>query len=182
MTRVQKSPTGTKDQAHQIHIRPLTSDDSEWVTNFAREHWGSEKIVIQGEIFFITCLPGFIIEMDGKAAGMVTYKITQGNCEIITFDSLHPGLGIGTSLIIAVTKEALRSGCRRLFLSTTNDNIDALLFYQKRGFVLTALRPGAVIASRKLKPEIPEFGNYGLPIRDEIELEMDLSMRSPSIP
>ena len=57
---------------------------------------------------------------------------------------------------------------------TTNDNLNALRFYQKRGFVLAALYPNALVQSRKLKPEIPETGIGGLPLRDEIELEMKL--------
>jgi hypothetical protein len=55
---------------------------------------------------------------------------------------------------------------------TTNDNVDALRFYQRRGFRLRAVRPGAVDdARRTLKPEIPAVGEQGIPIRDEIELE-----------
>ena len=59
---------------------------------------------------------------------------------------------------------------------TTNDNVDALRFYQRRGFRLAVLRPGAVDESREaLKPEIPRSGEHDIPLRDELELEMDLS-------
>jgi ribosomal protein S18 acetylase RimI-like enzyme len=61
-----------------------------------------------------------------------------------------------------------------LFLVTTNDNTPALRFYQKRGFVLSALRPNAIAENRKVKPEIPLTGQDGIPIRDELELEMHL--------
>ncbi len=50
-------------------------------------------------------------------------------------------------------------------------------FYQRRGFVLVALRRSAVDESRKFKPEIPLLGMDGIPIRDEIELEMALEER-----
>ena len=56
--------------------------------------------------------------------------------------------------------------------STTNDNLNALRFYQKRGFVLVAVHRNAMEQARKLKPEIPLIGNDGIPLRDEIELEM----------
>jgi ribosomal protein S18 acetylase RimI-like enzyme len=59
-------------------------------------------------------------------------------------------------------------------VTTTNDNLNALRFYQKHGFVLAALRPNALEKTRKLKP-IPALGENGIPIRDEIELEMILS-------
>jgi len=76
--------------------------------------------------------------------------------------------GVGTVLV-----EALKTRVRgRIWLVTTNDNLDALRFYQRRGFVLAALRPGAVQDSRRrLKPTISETGAYGIPLRDEIELE-----------
>jgi len=57
-------------------------------------------------------------------------------------------------------------------LERTNDNTHALRFYQKQGFHLHALRVNALAESRKLKPEIPEVGNDGIPLRDEIELSM----------
>ena len=94
--------------------------------------------------------------------------------EVVTLDSLRPGRGIGTALIEAVKSAASAAGCRRLWLITTNDNLHALGFYQKRGFRLVAVHPGAVDAARRLKPEIPLNGNDGIPIRDEIELEIVL--------
>jgi hypothetical protein len=60
-----------------------------------------------------------------------------------------------------------------VWLVTTNDNLDALRFYQRRGFRLAKLRRGAVDAARsRLKPTIPEVGSFGIPIRDEIVLEL----------
>jgi GNAT superfamily N-acetyltransferase len=158
-----------------FQLRPLTNEDRAWVEAFTAEHWGSDKMVVHAEVITISQLPGFAAEKDGAIAGLVTYHIANKECEILSLDSLLPGMGIGTALIEAVRLSAIRQGCRRLFLTTTNDNIDALLFYQKRGFELAKVRPGAVNASRLIKPEIPLVGYYGLPIRDEIEFEMILT-------
>jgi ribosomal protein S18 acetylase RimI-like enzyme len=65
-------------------------------------------------------------------------------------------------------------GRRRLVVVTTNDNLHALRFYQKRGFVLAELRTNALAAARQIKPEIPLFGNDNIPLRDEIELALNL--------
>ena len=73
-------------------------------------------------------------------------------------------------LIQAIRAEAKRRGCHEIMLTTTNDNIGALRFYQRRGFRLAALRPGAVDRSRLRKPEIPRTGDFGIPLRDEIDL------------
>ena len=67
-----------------------------------------------------------------------------------------------------------------MWLITTNDNLNALRFYQGRGFRLVAVHPGAVEASRRLKPQIPELGSFGIPIRDELELELSLAEGSLS--
>ncbi len=106
--------------------------------------------------------------------GLATYALGEDGCELVTIDSLVEGRGVGTSLLEAVAEAARRAGCRRVWLVTTNDNLPALRFYQRRGFVLTALHRDAVAKSRDLKPEIPRFGNDGIPIRDELELERAL--------
>jgi hypothetical protein len=61
-----------------------------------------------------------------------------------------------------------------LWCITTNDNFPALRFYQKRGFRIVAVHPGAVERSRVMKPSIPLWGIDSIPIRDEIELEIPL--------
>ena len=128
-------------------------------------------MVVHDEIFRPEQLEGFVTE---DWTGVVAYIIKGDQCEIVSLDSLEEGRGIGSALISAVVKEAQSRSCRRLFLSTTNDNLHALHFYQKRGFELAALRRGAVNESRKIKPGIPLFGADGIPLRDEIELEMSL--------
>lgn len=53
---------------------------------------------------------------------------------------------------------------------TTNDNLRALALYQRRGFRLVALRCGAVDDARRRKTSIPEVGDGGIPLHDELEL------------
>lgn len=89
-------------------------------------------------------------------------------------NSVRENQGVGTALLKAVESAARDAGCHFLRLVTTNDNLKAMKFYQRRGFVLYALHPDAVTQSRALKPEIPTTGNDGIPIRDEIELEFTL--------
>jgi N-acetylglutamate synthase-like GNAT family acetyltransferase len=119
-------------------------------------------------------LPGFVALYKGEKVGLVTYNILEGSCEIVTLNSTYPSSGVGTALIQAVKDIAIKSECKRLWLITTNDNTHALRFYQKRGFVLVAVHRNALEQSRKLKPEISLIGNDGIPLRDEIELEMIL--------
>ena len=158
-----------------ITIRPINADDQEWVAQFILEHWGSAIVVSRGVIYNPQNLPGFVALYIGEKVGLVTYNIVDELCEIVTLNSTHPSSGIGTSLNNAVSKVATKSGSKRLWLITTNDNMHALRFYQKRGFVLVAVHRNALELSRKLKPEIPMIGNDGIPLRDEIELEIILN-------
>jgi ribosomal protein S18 acetylase RimI-like enzyme len=111
---------------------------------------------------------------DGRIAGALTYDVRDGEMEAVTVDAFVERAGAGRALIEAAAAEARRLGCRRLWLITTNDNTPALRFYQRCGMRLAALHRDAIAASRRLKPEIPETGLDGIPIRDELELELPL--------
>jgi ribosomal protein S18 acetylase RimI-like enzyme len=112
----------------------------------------------------------------GAVAGVLTYDIADAACEVRTLHVARQWHGLGSRLIDEVAGIARRAGCRTLWLVTTNDNVDALRFYQRRGFRLSAVRCGAVDEARRtIKPQIPALGNYGIPIRDELELSRDLA-------
>lgn len=153
-------------------IKPVTEADREWITPFLIEHWGTVRFVSRGRLFRADDNPGFVALRDGSPVGLITWEIYRGDCEITSVNSLVEGAGIGTGFIQSVKDTAIHSGCRRLWLVTTNDNTHALKFYQKRGFTIAAVYPDAIKQSRLLKPEIPYTGNEGIPIRDEIEMEM----------
>jgi GNAT superfamily N-acetyltransferase len=119
-------------------------------------------------------LPGALAVADGAPAGAVTWRRAGDALRVVTIASLREGIGVGRALLAAAEAEARALGLARLVLSTTNDNLRALDFYQRQGFVLTALHPGAVTALRALKPAIPEAGENGIPIRDQIDLERPL--------
>jgi GNAT superfamily N-acetyltransferase len=157
-----------------IITQPLNIADREWVSEFTLELWGSNKVVSHGVVYYPQDLPGFVAMYDGEKVGLVTYNITGVSCEIVTINSIRPFSGIGTALIEAVRDIAIKFGCKRLWLITTNDNMHALRFYQKRNFVLVTIHRNALELSRKLKPEISLIGDHGIPLRDEIELEMML--------
>ncbi len=155
----------------KIQVRPTTEDDKKWIKSILEKQWGSVKIVSRGKVYKADRLSGFIATLNNKRAGLVTYSL-KNDCEIITLDSLVGGKGVATALLEKIREVAKKQSCKRVWLITTNDNLEALRFYQKRGFVLKALYPNALELSRKLKPEIPKIGKNNIPLRDEIELEM----------
>jgi GNAT superfamily N-acetyltransferase len=160
--------------AMQFTIDPINPQDRAWIQSILSEHWGAVEVVSRSRIVSADQLPGFIARGEATAVGLITYRIEDEQCEIITINSLVPGSGIGSALINAVRQEAIARDCRRLWLITTNDNLPALRFYQKRGFRLAAFYRDAIDNSRKIKPQIPLTGIDGIPIRDELELEIPL--------
>jgi GNAT superfamily N-acetyltransferase len=94
--------------------------------------------------------------------------------EIISCDAEQAGRGIGRELVAAVVAQARRDGVTRLRCTSTNDNLPALGFWPALGFELVELRAGAVAQARRLKPSIPMRGYRGLPIRDELDLALEL--------
>ena len=159
--------------AYLFAVRPVQTDDREWIRRLVRDRWAAEIVVVHGAVFHPHELPGFLAASGLEKVGLVTYAVTGTECEIVTLDSLKPGRGIGSTLVASVEDAARQAGCSLLRLTTTNDNLNALRFYQKRGFALTALRPGALDATRKLKP-IPAVGEHGIPLRDELDLQKPL--------
>lgn len=167
------------DSDRLFHIRPLVTQDRNWVAHFLDDHWGSTKIVSRGKAYYGHLLPGFTAELDNAPddappAGLITYNIEGEDCEIITLDDKQPGLGVGEALLEIVKADAIEAGCKRMWLILTNDNLDGLRFYQQLGYELVAVHRNALAAARKLKPQIPLVGKHDIPLRDEIELELPL--------
>lgn len=153
-------------------IRPLDETFLSWAQELIDREWGPPGIVTRGRLHDTTNLSGFVAVENDTPIGLITFHIENNECEIISLNSLKGKRGIGSSLVDAVTKEVKTNGCHRVLVITTNDNMDALRFYQKRDFHVRAIFPNALEASRKLKPTIPLVGIDGIPLRDEIELEL----------
>lgn len=158
----------------KIHIRPLRDTDKTQIDRTLIDRWGSTKVVTRGVLHDAHELPGFIAEVEKSLVGLLTYRLDDTSCEVISLDSLTEDQGIGSALLQSVEQTAKENGCHRIWVVTTNDNIHALRFYQRRGYVLAAVHCNALEISRQLKPQIPLIGNEGIPLRDEIEFEKQL--------
>ncbi len=154
-----------------LNFREKTETDNDWVESIVSKLWGSKKILSKDKIYEVVTLPGFITEQNNQSVGFILYAIEGNECEIVAVYSAIERRGIGTKLIRLVKEIVKKNNCKRIWLQTTNDNTQALRFYQKREFIIAAIRPNAIEAQRKIK-HIPLVGNDGIPIRDEIELEL----------
>jgi len=151
-------------------IRTYQESDRTWAEAYMDNEFGGALQARRGELIDVLALPGFVAETDGRPVGIVTYRLDGRECELAFIAAFERHRGVGTALLEALLDAA--AGCDRVWLVTTNDNLEALRFYQRRGFRLTALRPGAIDELRaSLKRRIGTVGEFGIPLRDELELE-----------
>jgi ribosomal protein S18 acetylase RimI-like enzyme len=157
-----------------MQVRHSQSGERPAVEGFLAAH-NSARVARRGTIEVPMEHPQLVAFDGNRLLGVLTYVVKGRDCEVLTLHADVRREGVGTKLMDAAQRIAREHGCRRLWLITTNDNVDALRFYQRRGLRLAALYKGAVDHAReRLKPQIPELGDYGIPLRDELELELEL--------
>jgi ribosomal protein S18 acetylase RimI-like enzyme len=156
-------------------LRRLRADERALLIEVLTREWTSPQIVSRGRLHDAS-LGQAIGAFEGEQlVGLATYEITHGECEVLTLNAFESHRGVGSALLEAVAKEARDAGCRRLWLTTTNDNTEAIGFYESHGLRLVTVHHGAMDGARRLKPSIPEFGTGGVRISDELEFELDLA-------
>jgi GNAT superfamily N-acetyltransferase len=155
----------------QIHDR--SGVDADRLRAFLIHQWHADFVVAHDEPMRPAELPGFVAVEGDAIVGHAAYRIEDEACELVAIAASPPKRGTGSALLERVVTAAREAGCERVWLTTTNDNLDALRFYQGRGFRLAALRPGVVVEARlRWKPELSPIGSYGIPLRDELDLEL----------
>ncbi|MEK4198629.1 GNAT family N-acetyltransferase [Cytobacillus sp. FSL K6-0265] len=158
-------------------IEMINENNRERVSDFFSKHWGTTEMVLSSGVYHCDELDGYVYKgTKGEIVGLVTYiRHNEEICEVISLDSVDEGQGIGSSLMFVIEEKARGFGAKAVQLITTNDNLHALSFYQKRGYVLKSLYPNAVEIARTIKPSIPFVASNGIPIRDELLLYKQLS-------
>ena len=137
----------------------------------------------RGELVDVLEGPALVAVDGDRPIGIVSWLAdtagTTAEVRALLVKANARGLGVGRVLIDAAAGALRQLGVRSAWLVTTNDNLAALALYQKAGWRLAALRPESVDESRRtLKPAIPEMGEHGIPLRDELELRLDLAHRT----
>jgi GNAT superfamily N-acetyltransferase len=169
---------GATRETALVELVGSRSQDRSAIEAFLRER-NALQVARNGVLVDALDHPAVLAWSRDELRGIATYVIDGPSCELLTLHASTRAAGIGSALLAAVKEIATDRGCSRLWVVTTNDNLDALRFYQRRGFRLALVRPGAVDRSRDvLKPEIPRAGEYGIPLRDELQLEMTVPPRS----
>ncbi|UCG16366.1 MAG: GNAT family N-acetyltransferase [Phycisphaerales bacterium] len=152
--------------------RPIQDSDREAIAEFIEHHWHGRKVISRGKAYYPHQEEGFVDWRDSKIVGLLTYIVHGDAMEVLTLNSTLKGEGIGTALTLMAIDHARENNIKRIWLSVTNDNLPAIGFYQRLGFRMVQVNIGAVDKARKAKPQIPDVGHHGIPIHDEIVMEL----------
>ncbi len=159
-----------------VRVAPAAgAADRAWLRALWRAAWGGERMEDGDRSLHVDDLAAVMAWRAGARVGAATFLTEGPVCELVSLDALTPRQGIGTALLAAVEVAAREAGCRRVELTTTNDKLDALRFYQRRGYRIAAVSFGAVDAARIRKPAIPAVGEYGIALHDELRLVKELA-------
>jgi len=152
----------------------ITDADRPELARFIERHWNSQVVMSKGKLYYPHKEQGVVERRGGEIVGVLTYHVHNDGMEVLTLNSTLPGHGIGSALMLMVIEKGRKLGCPRIWLTTTNDNLHAIGFYQQLGFRMTEINVGAVDEARKMKPAIPLVGERGIAIHDEIVLTLQI--------
>lgn len=152
----------------------FTENEREEIARFIERHWHSRTVISNGREIQPHLERGLVERRGDQIVGLLTFRTDREGMELLTLNSDLEGQGIGTQLMLAAIDIARREGLPRIWLTTTNDNLRVVSFNQRLGFRMVEIRLGAVDEARKLKPQIPQFGERGIRMQDEIVMELRL--------
>ncbi|SCL21806.1 Ribosomal protein S18 acetylase RimI [Micromonospora rhizosphaerae] len=159
-----------------IDVRPAEPRDHDDVAALHQREWGGPYVVVHDTRYDLRTLPTLVAVDDaGGFAGALAYRLADGGLEVVSLAATAAARGAGSALLAAAEAVALAAGADRLWLVTTNDNLGALRFYQRRGLRIVAVDAGAVDRARQVKPSIPYLGEDDIPLHDELVLERRLA-------
>jgi ribosomal protein S18 acetylase RimI-like enzyme len=140
-----------------------------------RRDFARSGIVAFGELMNVDAAPTIVAEMNGEIAGALAYRLVDAGLHIVALatDPMWQRSGVGGYLVAEAELLARRLNIPRVVVSTTNDNLPALYFYQRRGYVVAEWVPNG---AAKLATSASVVGFGGIPIRDEVRLEKAITV------
>ncbi|MEU1845684.1 GNAT family N-acetyltransferase [Micromonospora sediminicola] len=162
-----------------IRVRPARAGDEAALAELHQREWGGPVVVVHNTRYDLRVLHTLVaVDDTGAVAGALTYRVDADGLEVVSLAASAPGNGTGSALMTAAEEVAGAVGADRIWLVTTNDNLGALRFYQRRGLRIVGVDAGAVDRARAVKPTIPHVGADGIPLHDELRLARILPAES----
>lgn len=176
-------PVGGLGAGVGLNIRHARPDDGPALKALCLRFFHHTDLIAYGRTYEITECDSLVAERDGRLVGLLAYVWRHddagaiSDCLVVAFAVAggDQGRGVGARLQDWLEGDCRGRGVTRMVLSTTNDNLPALYFYQRHGFRIAEVLP--TVIQDELKrilggAEPPGFG--GIPVRDEIRLVKEL--------
>lgn len=153
-----------------VLVRQAEPEDAGNTLALFRGEAGRTTVAAFGEEVTPGNHPAIVAEMKGELAGALAYRLWADALHVIAVatDPMWQRSGVASHLVAEAEVIARRHGTRRLVHATTNDNLPALYFYQRRGWTVTEVVPRALIPGGCTAGAA---GFAGIPVRDEVRLE-----------
>ena len=166
--------TGPREEEKRqpLLVRAATTADMPRLLELANYFWGEDEVECFGRTYPIAALPAYVVCDGNEIVGIASFT-KEGRTAILVMLHVLPksqGRGAARTLVSAMTDKLCAEGVDRVLVATMNDNLPALAFYQRLGFVITGVKVGTVLEHHG--GVISGFA--GIPIRDEIQLELQI--------
>jgi ribosomal protein S18 acetylase RimI-like enzyme len=155
-----------------VLVHEATDRDRSVVRSLFQRDFGRTRIVAFGEVMNVDEMPALVATIHEEVSGALAYRLHGDGLHVVALatDPMWQRSGVGGHLVAEAELLARRLGLARLVVTTTNDNLPALYFYQRRGYRMTGIVAGSVVA----QTGNAVAGFAGIPIRDEVQLEKPL--------
>lgn len=162
-----------KNKLQYTITKASTEEERSCIREFVERFWQEQTQLTFDEKFVVTKLPAYIAKVKSQTVGFVAFAEKEDSTIIVALGVLpqYQNAGIGKGLIEAVEDEAKRLHKKKLLVSTSNDDLPALAFYQRLGFQIYDVKPNVI--AEKHGAILKGIG--GIPIRDELRLQKALS-------
>ena len=163
-----------------LGIRRASPADYHWIEELALYFWDETIVDCFERQYDVMACPA-VLACDGDdVVGAAPFAVEEAwNAVVLVMLNVLPdyqGRGGGRSLLDAVREEAKELGLARILVATTNDDLPALALYQRYGFRITEIVTGRVAEHHGSDLSGSELSGFaGIPVRDEVRLEYQLS-------
>jgi ribosomal protein S18 acetylase RimI-like enzyme len=157
----------------RFDVRAAVAEDYPHLEELALHFWGETEMECFERTYDVLKLPAFAAYDDDELVGFLSYAVEEDALNIVVLNVLpeHQGVGLGKELVKELVGEAKKRGLSRLIVATSNDNLSALYFYQRIGFVIEEVLPGRIV---EYHGDV-ERGVGDIPVRDEVRLQLPLA-------
>jgi ribosomal protein S18 acetylase RimI-like enzyme len=154
-----------------VLTRDAAENERALAIDMFRRDFGRTAVAAFGEVVALEKADGMIVaEMGGDLSGALAWRRMGEALHVVALatDPMWQRSGVGGHLLAEAEMVARREGLARVVIATTNDNLPALYFYQRRGYRITEVVRGAG-AQHAAAPASKGFAE--IPVMDELRLE-----------